>query len=379
MPRRLTALSVDWGSLVDNPANKGARVALFKRDDSVESTRTRLAKWLSVGSTRANAVDQLAAVAKMHGEPMTFGDVREAAANEKVLDEVMQWTFGFRRSVESILSADPDDTDESKSDLLERTLDEFVTALRGAVPRWAAGETVGKAGHEEDIMDEKQMKALLATLPEERRATVEKALTAATKAATDEKAARETFEKETDEKITLLEKRATEAEEKVVALEKKDPPKEEDVLKSLPEEVRKRLETAEKRAEEAEKIAKAERSARELSEITKRVEADMALIDGTAAEKAALIQRLRAVVTKEDADRVEAILTAASKAIGASSLFSEIGQTGALAGSATAKLEAIAEDLRKQDPKLRKSVAMAEAAKLHPDLRREQLAEQRPH
>jgi dTMP kinase len=216
---------------------------------------------------------------------------------------------------------------------------------------------------QEDLTMDEAMKALLASLPEKSRGAVEKALRAADESVAAEKAA--------------LEKRAVELEAKVAELAKKDE-KPADVLKGLPEEVRKRLEDAEKRAADAEKIAKEERAARELSEITKRVEAEMPHVSGTPAEKAALLQRMKGALSAEDFAKIGEILRAASKSIEAGALFAEIGGS-APAGSATAKLEAIAEDMRKSDPKLSKAVAMSKAAKQHPELRREQLAEQRSH
>src|SRR5690606_4732448 len=123
-----------------------------------------------------------------------------------------------------------------------------------------------------------------------------------------------------DEELETLRKRADE-------LSKKDGDKSDGISKAdLPEPVRKRLEDLEKRAKEAEEIAKAEREARIKAEIRKRAEgyANVGEVD----KIAEAIYKAQGV-SSEFAQDLEKLFKAAHERIEQGALFKELGGAGA--------------------------------------------------
>lgn len=113
----------------------------------------------------------------------------------------------------------------------------------------------------------------------------------------------------------------------------------EDILKALPEPVRKRFEELEKRAEDAETIAKSEREVREIAEwITKAKTLGLG-----EADKLGPALRSLAAADAEAVKVVEETLVAASEQIKKGRLFSVVGSDANEGGSdAVAKLESLA-------------------------------------
>src|SRR5690606_24894543 len=132
----------------------------------------------------------------------------------------------------------------------------------------------------------------------------------------------------------------------------------------LPEPVRKRLEDLEKRAKEAEEIAKAEREARIKAEIRKRAEnyANVAKTD----DIADVIYKAQSV-SAEFAEKLEAILKAANERIEKGALFKELGTSASASDDPVAEFSQLVQKRMEAD-KIPYYEAARKVAAERPDL-----------
>jgi hypothetical protein len=155
---------------------------------------------------------------------------------------------------------------------------------------------------------------------------------------------------ELEEKLEAETKARADAEAKIAELEgelaeakksaEASDESEDEVMKSLPEDVRKRIEDAEARAQEAERIAKAERETRLDGEyVAKAGKLDKLSLE---ADKFGPMLRKVAEQDAETAAEIERVLTAANESLSKSELFKSIGDGSAVVGDAEAKLDAMA-------------------------------------
>ncbi|RJQ04429.1 MAG: hypothetical protein C4551_10775 [Bacillota bacterium] len=148
----------------------------------------------------------------------------------------------------------------------------------------------------------------------------------------------------------------------------------------IPEEVRpmvealwKEQETAVKKAEELEKVLKAERDERLRKEyVAKAAEYKHLAVKP---EEFGLVLKAIAEKAPDELAKVEAVLKAADEALGQSALFAEIGRGGEGGGSAMAKIEKAAGEIVQKDGKLTREQAVARVLDEHPDLYAEYLRE----
>jgi len=177
-----------------------------------------------------------------------------------------------------------------------------------------------------------------------------------------------------DEKIASLEKRVAELEKKGTKGENTE--KDGDIQKAdLPEEIRKRFEDLERRAKEAEEVAKAEREARIKAEIRKRAEGYAKV--GPVDELADLMYKAQDV-SKEFAEKLESVLKTAHERIEKGALFGEIGGPGGDApDTAWGKIERLADEIQKADAKLTRAEAITKAIEANPELEHEYAEEVR--
>jgi DNA-binding transcriptional ArsR family regulator len=163
--------------------------------------------------------------------------------------------------------------------------------------------------------------------------------------------------------------KAEQLEKKVEELQKGQPqptPGPEDIWKGINPEIRKQFEDMKKRAEEAEKLAKAEKEARENAEFEKRASAYSHV--GSAKDIAKMLKQAYAV-SEEYGKQVEQTLKSAQERIGKGGLFREIGNEGQSSGNdAITKLNAAADEIRKSQPTLTKEQAFTKALEANPDL-----------
>src|SRR5690606_12512591 len=161
-----------------------------------------------------------------------------------------------------------------------------------------------------------------------------------------------------DEELEALRRRVDE-------LSKKGEDKSDDINKAdLPEPVRKRLEDLEKRAKEAEEIAKAEREARIKAEIRKRAEnyANVAKAD----DIADVIYKAQSV-SAEFAEKLEAILKAANERIEKGALFKELGTSASASDDPVAEFAQLVQKRMEAD-KITYYEAARKVAPERPDL-----------
>lgn len=176
-----------------------------------------------------------------------------------------------------------------------------------------------------------------------------------------------------DEKIreavkAALAKRDEELEtlrQRVDELSKKDEDKSDDINKAdLPEPVRKRLEVLEKRAKEAEEIAKAEREARIKAEIRKRAEN---YVNVAKADDIADVIYKAQSVSAEFAEKLEAILKAANERIEKGALFKELGTSASASDDPVAEFAQLVQKRMEAD-KIPYYEAARKVAEERPDL-----------
>jgi len=161
-----------------------------------------------------------------------------------------------------------------------------------------------------------------------------------------------------DEELEALRRRVDE-------LSKKGEDKSDDINKAdLPEPVRKRLEDLERRAKEAEEIAKAEREARIKAEIRKRAEnyANVAKVD----DIADVIYKAQSV-SAEFAEKLEAILKAANERIEKGALFKELGTSASASDDPVAEFAQLVQKRMEAD-KIPYYEAARKVAAERPDL-----------
>lgn len=146
------------------------------------------------------------------------------------------------------------------------------------------------------------------------------------------------------------------------ALKKTDDVEEADVIKSLPEDVRKKM-------EETEAIVKAQ--AEELAKM-KAEAVHKALVEKCATveyvgKKEDLAELLKGLDT-EKADAVFAVFKTANERLKESKLFKEFGSSTTVEQTASDKLEKIAQDIRKAEPTLTREMALTKAYEANPEL-----------
>lgn len=137
--------------------------------------------------------------------------------------------------------------------------------------------------------------------------------------------------------------------------------------------VRRLIEAQNARLVEAENIAKAEKDARLEREFIAKAET-LPNVGEDRSEFGGLLRRISESISKEDAEALDKVLTAANVAIEKSALFGEKGRAGEHTISASA--QAAAEDIRKADPTLTIEQAQARAFEQNPDLFAEALNEE---
>lgn len=151
----------------------------------------------------------------------------------------------------------------------------------------------------------------------------------------------------------------------------------------IPEEVRpmvealwKQNEEAVKKAEELEKVLKAEREERLRKEYIAKAAGFKHL--PVKPEEFGLVLKGLAEKAPEEYSKVEGLLKVVDEALGQGKLFSELGRSGEGAGgSAWAKIEKAASEIVQKDGKLTREQAVAKVLDEHPELYEEYLRERR--
>jgi hypothetical protein len=156
-------------------------------------------------------------------------------------------------------------------------------------------------------------------------------------------------------------------------LSKSDPAVRE-VIEKMQADHREEIDKANKRAEDAENIAKAERTERLTREYVSKAQA-LPMIAEDPNELGAMLQEI-AALDPAAAAKVEKVLKAANEAIEKGDLFSEIGRHG-VESTVAPEVESAAAAIRKDDPNLTHEQAMAKAYEANPALYEQEMRESR--
>lgn len=166
-----------------------------------------------------------------------------------------------------------------------------------------------------------------------------------------------------------LTKRVKELEDANEVLEKKlNPPSEEELLKSLPESLRKMFEDAKKIADDAQAVAKAEKDARLNAEfISKAKELNSLTVDPEAFGP--LLKRASEVMAAADFEALMQVFKAADAQLKEAGLFKEHGRNSDGGGGDVLKrAQALADELKKNNPTLTIEQALTKVWEQNPDL-----------
>lgn len=149
--------------------------------------------------------------------------------------------------------------------------------------------------------------------------------------------------------------------------DEEDDEEDEDIMKSADPRIVEIVKSAERRAEEAEKIAKAERDHRLTQEFISKAEAYTHL--PVTADKFGLV--LKSVADAVDADtfaQLVDVLNAANEGIKNGNLFAEVGKSATAVDSHLDEISKAAARVREANPLLTKEQAIAKAVELDPSL-----------
>jgi len=302
-----------------------------------------------------------------HQPAQTFDQINQEHEMDELLEEFNEAFCAFQESVDSI----SDDSTVDRVAMLSQSLDQFVTAVKDTFAEFQSGNDMEKAGRKISADRMKQLKDIHSKLHG---------------MITEQDPNYMPGNPDGGDMTDPKEKPMAKAEEPVVV---------EDVLKSLTPEARQMVEKAladsavakaeaekaQKRAEEAEVIAKAEQEKREKTEIAKRVETDLAFIQGETIMKSAIIWKTEKEIalSKEEAAALYTALKAASTQIKEGNLFKEAGFTPAPDANRSAEgaINARAEELVKAGTVKTKADGIAFVLKSDTKLAQQYKAERR--
>lgn len=320
MPTKLQELEIDEGSLVDSPANKGARVVLFKREgempDPVLIAKRDMRPFLANVAKALNLAPEQ--VDKMEEEARTFTQVvADRAADRKMRDvyeQLWQHVYALEESLCSILR---DDKIIDKTTAMRTSMVQFAALTEQAIPTWASGKTVEKRGGN---MQDKFRTALghIAKLFGLADTDLDKAVDKALEAQNVPLGPAPVVKAELQPSATEVNKVSDEIQKQMETLTKRA-----DELQKRAEAAEAQAKAAETKAAAAETVAKAEREAREFEGLVKRA-GEYANI-GKAEDTAKLLKTAYGV-SKEYGDQLDTLFKGLHEQIRQGKLFAEIGK-----------------------------------------------------
>lgn len=408
MPAKLKGLEVTKVDFVDAGDNKRADVVLFKRQDGLPEPQEpeveapgllkRFLTWIAKAAG-ASAEELDAALEAVEKDATTFDEKLAQRQRRQAADEIWDYCWMLNDSLCSIFW-DDEVPDRDKGPKMETSVEEFLTAVKAAIPKWVEGTPARIAKEQPAIAPERLelAKRTYARLGE----LIAKAETTAPAGEPETPPGdgeEHSIDKEGDCKDMKIDKSKLTPEE-VAALEaikKKagipdEPPvggsvapapapgsepvstakaapapvpavpaanDGEDIYKGLHPAVRAELERLRKQADAAEE--------RELQEVAKKYE----IIGKKAEELVPVLKSLKAAGGDAYAQMI-AVLDASVAAVEKSGVFAEIGKSGgATTGgtdSAWAQIEKHAEAIQKAAPTMTWPEAVDKACEQHPDL-----------
>lgn len=155
-PKKLKDLVVTSVSLVDEGANPRADILITKRktpadkptEKPQENIFKRFTNWLKSEGMSQEEVKKQAT---------SFAEQIQAAATEKIQNEIWDVTYALRSSLNSILT-DTALTPELKTAAMNQSVSQFSAAMGGYVKSWCSGSTASVHKTEEEAIDVAMMK-----------------------------------------------------------------------------------------------------------------------------------------------------------------------------------------------------------------------------
>lgn len=310
--------------------NKAAvKAHIIRRAKALDATDALPEGWLPTADDKAEKIAKAVYDAVSSMGAKTFAQTYAEAQRQQVSNELWPLYCALQDSISSIV-ADTSLDDTARMSAIQRSVDEFLTTVKDKLPDaeteleklFADSALCGAvvAGRAGDPVSKKET-----SMPDETKkvADLEKAVVDLTKRAeTAEAVAKMSdaekahYEKLADaDKAAFLAKSADERKAIIAKASEADPV----IYKSANgTEYRKsddpRLVDMAKRTDEAEKIAKAEREARETAEFAKRAETEAAHLPGETSAKAAVLKHM-ASAPEEVRKAFDAIVKAADKSM----------------------------------------------------------------
>jgi hypothetical protein len=317
MTTELTDIELDEVSLVDKGANQEAHVMIVKR-----SPLRRFADWMMGKGYGYGYGDKDGMKDKMHSADYAM-PMSQIMAEDEAQAQLARLMMALHESLESIQGAELDASE--KLAMMQQSAAEFAEAVEGI--------EIMKS-----LRDEIESLSSLDEIPA--------AIAAINKALGNEG--------EAEEVADMTEPVKT--EEPSVEVEKAD-----EMAKALESEVAKR-EALEKKLAEMEALTKR-------AEIAARVEKNMGSVPGgNAGELVDLLVAIHDGAGAEVAGKVEALLVSSSEAVAESAVLEEVGKDAGAEADVFSRAQAIADELRKNDPSLTKEIALAKAFETNPEL-----------
>ena len=365
--RRLKNIEVDEISLVDDGDNPGAQMVLFKARHDPEEDEERRRQRLKPKVTKR-----------------TFDEVRVASQLEFVHDILMNRIGDLRQAIsESLFKFRDEDDDRDAEATIKRSLGQFAESMSGDLGEIFAGRLL-KALDCADPTPEAIEKALIAafdhsTTPADAADTTEGGHMDLSKLT---KKDREAVEAAIAKAGGVADLETTIETQKAEIAKLTPADDDDDPLKGVDESVRKVMEPLLKaQADEQTRVAKENTDLKtrlaKIEETAARniFEKSVGDLDGLPTPRAELIESLYKITDVESRAAMLKTLEAAAAAARMGVLTGGIGSELTEGGTAYAKIEALAEELRKTEPTLTAEIAKTRVMNAHPELYDAVLAE----
>lgn len=345
------------------PERKNQLVNMDIKEVSGVGSPANMRKFLIVKSAEVEGktlVEKLQNIVKRYLPPKGNGARTFAQSyayetlDDQLSDMMYNAQYALRDSIKSIL-ADPNVAD--KISAINQSLNDFSSVVSTGITQalntiGASSVTTGttvtttksEEGHDMPDKNNSITDELLKGLPEEAQQAIKKLQADAAKVADLEK------------QVEELKKGQDKGDEGQV-----------DLFKGMSPEQRAHFEKMQKRAEEAERIAKEEREARLRKEYIQKAQ-ELSGLNISAEEFGPILKSAAEKLPEEEFTKLHEVLKSASKVIETSSIFKEQGRDGAGEDTALAELEKKAEELRKADSSLTKEAAFTKAMQEYPEL-----------
>lgn len=386
MAKKLKNLEVTKVDFVDEGANQGANIKLFKRKDQNDNPvvavpvqdpmkeQKSLFKRLmhSIGKSLGFNDEEIDSFSEpsadgnvQKGNSQTFGDKMTEVKRQKVADEIWSICYALQSSLQSILY-DEDLEREKAKEMMEQSISEFDEIIAESAESWSNGKLCGirKSLDDSELESMRKFRDKLDSdiqkAMEKQRGELEDMLKIdKSKMTAEERAAYD----------AIIKKYAVETEEEPVDKSKVKPgenedemEEEEDIYKGLHPLVAAEIQRLRKRADEAEE--------RELMEVAKKYE----IIGKKPEDLVPTLKSLKAAGGTAYNDMI-GILDSAVSMAEAGGTFEEIGKSGhgrtgtpVAKSNSEAKIESIAKGYMEKDPNLNLTDAIAKAWENNMDL-----------